>query len=79
MYVRALEGYEKALGPDGVKTFVPALSNAYSYGMLLERRGRSSDAIRMYTRALGGYEVVFGTEYYWYQAAYKRVQNLESL
>ncbi|KAF2260426.1 TPR-like protein [Lojkania enalia] len=79
MYQRVLEGYEKALSPDGVKTFVPALNNAYSYGMLFERQGRSSDAITMYIRALRGYGIVFGTEYYWYQAAYKRIHNLESL
>ena len=78
MYLWALEGYKKALGPDDVKTYVPALNNAYSYALLFERQGRPTDAITMYTRALRGYELVFGTDYYWYKAAYKRVQNLES-
>ena len=78
MYQRALEGYEKALGPDNILSYVPALHNAYSYGMLFEDKGCLSDAKLMYTRALRGYKLVFGTNYRWFWAAQERLKDLET-
>jgi tetratricopeptide (TPR) repeat protein len=78
MYQRALEGYEKALGPDYILSYVPALHNAYGYGILFEDQGRLSDAKLMYTKALAGYKLVFGTNHRWYQAVQKRLKNLET-
>lgn len=78
MYQRALEGYDKTLGPDRILSYVPALNNAYSYGVLFEDQGSLIDAKFMYTRALRGYKLVFGTDYHWYQAAQDRLRNLET-
>jgi hypothetical protein len=78
MYQRALEGYEKALGPHNLTSYVPALNTVYSYGMLFENQGRLIDAKLMYSRALRGYKAVFGSDYRWYLAAQARLQNLET-
>ncbi|KAH8696293.1 hypothetical protein BGW36DRAFT_428309 [Talaromyces proteolyticus] len=78
MYQRALEGYENALGPDNILSYVPALNTTYNYGMLFEDQGRLGDAKFMYTRALRGYKLVFGTNYRGYQAAQELLRNLET-
>ena len=75
MYQRALEGYEKA---HNITSYVPALNNAYSYGTLFEKQGRLSDAKLMYSRALRGYEAVFGTDHRWYLDTQECLQNLET-
>jgi len=77
MYHRALHGYRKALRLDDIVAYVPALNDAYSYGLLLENQGRITDAKLMYSGALIGYRAVFGSKYRWYLAAKERIQHLE--
>jgi tetratricopeptide (TPR) repeat protein len=52
MYVRALAGYEKALGPDHTST----LLTVHNLGLLYADQGKLSEAEQMYQRALVGYE-----------------------
>jgi tetratricopeptide (TPR) repeat protein len=48
MYVRALSGKEKALGPDHTST----LNTVYNLGNLYRNQGRLAEAEQMYGRAL---------------------------
>jgi hypothetical protein len=58
MYIRALEGKEKALGPDHTST----LETANNLGVLYSAQGRLVEAEAMYIRALQGYEKTPGVE-----------------
>jgi len=60
MYVRALRGYEKALGREGVKIYFPALNTVQNLAVLYKQLGRVNEAKGMYSRALDGLEVVLG-------------------
>ncbi|KAK3955940.1 Tetratricopeptide repeat-domain-containing protein, partial [Pseudoneurospora amorphoporcata] len=51
MYQRALEGYEKALGPDHTST----LNTVNNLGLLYSDQGWLKEAETMYQRALSGY------------------------
>lgn len=61
MYQQALQGYEKALGPENILHYLPALNTAYNLGRLHSNQGEGDTAKFMYSRALIGYETVFGT------------------
>ena len=63
MYTRALQGYEKALGTDNVITYVPALNTIWGFGSLFERQANIVKARTMYSKALLGYEQVYGPEH----------------
>ena len=52
LYLRALAGYEKALGPDHTST----LHTVNNLGNLYYRQGRLSEAEKLYQRALAGQE-----------------------
>ncbi|OXV07471.1 hypothetical protein Egran_04766 [Elaphomyces granulatus] len=52
MYQRALQGYEKALGPGHTST----LRTVYNLGLLYADQGKLDEAEKMYQRALQGYE-----------------------
>ncbi|KXJ85413.1 Tetratricopeptide repeat-domain-containing protein, partial [Microdochium bolleyi] len=52
MYLRALRGYEKALGPDHTST----LDTVNNLGNLYSHQGKLDEAEKMYLRALHGYE-----------------------
>jgi tetratricopeptide (TPR) repeat protein len=52
MYVRALAGWEKALGPDHTSTLV----TVNNIGLLYSNQGKLAEAEQMYVRALAGYE-----------------------
>ncbi|CCD42629.1 hypothetical protein BofuT4_P074310.1 [Botrytis cinerea T4] len=56
MYCRALEGYEKALGPDHTST----LDTVNNLGALYSHQGKLAEAEVMYRRALEGYEKALG-------------------
>jgi hypothetical protein len=58
MYLRALEGCEKALGPDHTLT----LDTVYNLGTLYKNQGKLVEAEAMYIRALQGYENALGLE-----------------
>ncbi|KZL79495.1 nb-arc and tpr domain protein [Colletotrichum incanum] len=59
MYERALQGYEKALGPEHTLT----LSTVNNLGNLYSDKGRLREAEAMYKRALQGYEKALGPEH----------------
>jgi hypothetical protein len=63
MYQRALQGYEKAISPDNIITYVPALNTMWGFGCLFEVQADLTKTRTMYTKALGGYEQVFGPEH----------------
>jgi tetratricopeptide (TPR) repeat protein len=58
MYLRALEGKEKALGPDHTST----LSTVNNLGILYSDQSKLAEAEKMYIRALQGYEDALGLE-----------------
>ncbi|KAH8693322.1 hypothetical protein GQ44DRAFT_159935 [Phaeosphaeriaceae sp. PMI808] len=59
MYQRALQGYEKAWGPEHTLT----LNTVNNLGNLYTNLGRLSEAEEMYQRALQGYEKAWGPEH----------------
>ncbi|RYP25684.1 hypothetical protein DL766_006952 [Monosporascus sp. MC13-8B] len=59
MYQRALQGYEKALGPDHTST----LDTVNNLGLLYSDQGKLKEAKEMYQRALQGYEKTLGPDY----------------
>jgi len=56
MYVRALAGYEKTLGPDHTST----LDTVNNLGLLYRNQGKLAEAEQMYVRALAGKEKALG-------------------
>ncbi|KAN0072275.1 HET domain containing protein [Elaphomyces granulatus] len=59
MYQRALQGYEKALGPDHTST----LLTVNNLGNLYADQGKLDEAEKMYQRALQGYEKALGPDH----------------
>ena len=59
MYVRALAGYEKALGPDHTST----LSTVNNLGLLYTNQGKLEEAEQMCIRALAGKEKALGPDH----------------
>jgi tetratricopeptide (TPR) repeat protein len=59
MYQRALQGYEKAWGPEHTST----LSTVNNLGALYKDLGRLDEAEKMYQRALQGFEKAWGPEH----------------
>ncbi|KIX05938.1 uncharacterized protein Z518_03912 [Rhinocladiella mackenziei CBS 650.93] len=59
MYMLALAGYEKELGPDHTST----LSTVNNLGNLYRDRGKLDEAEKMYQRALAGYEKALGADH----------------
>ena len=59
MYVRALAGWEKALGPDHTST----LSTVNNLGLLYRDQGKLAEAEQMYQRALLGLQNSSGSEH----------------
>jgi Tetratricopeptide repeat len=57
--VRALAGYEKALGPDHTSTLLTVHSLGYLYG----DQGKLAEAEQMFVRALAGYEKALGPDH----------------
>ncbi|KAF2724735.1 TPR-like protein [Polychaeton citri CBS 116435] len=59
MYMRALRGYEKALGADHTST----LHTVHNLGNLYSHQGKLAEAEEMYTRALQGKEKALGADH----------------
>ena len=59
MYQRALEGYEKAWGPEHTST----LDTVNNLGVLYASQGKMAEAEAMYLRALQGKEKAWGAEH----------------
>ena len=72
MYLLALAGYEKALGPDHTST----LDTVNNLGNLYHDQGKLSEAEKMYIRALARKEKVLGPEH---TSTLSTVNNLASL
>ncbi|KAH6623745.1 hypothetical protein F5144DRAFT_633030 [Chaetomium tenue] len=72
MFDRALEGKEKAWGPDHTST----LSAIYNLGLLYRNQGRYKEAEAMYKRALKGEEMAWGPEH---MSTLSTVDNLGSI
>ena len=60
MYERALQGYEKALGADLVRTYLPALNTCGNLGRLLAHLRRPEEAMEFFQRAFAGWQEVLG-------------------
>ena len=60
MYLRALAGYEKALGMEAVNKYILALNTAENLANLFRQTGRAKGAEELYDKALFGVEAVFG-------------------
>jgi tetratricopeptide (TPR) repeat protein len=58
MYQRALQGYEKAWGPEHTST----LDTVNNLGILYKELGRLDEAEKMYQRALDGYAQAFNSD-----------------
>jgi hypothetical protein len=63
MYQWALQGYEKAIGPDNIITYVLALNTTLNLGLLFECQADLAKARTMFSKALRGYEQVFGPDH----------------
>ncbi|EKG09240.1 Tetratricopeptide TPR-1 [Macrophomina phaseolina MS6] len=59
MYERALDGYQKAFGPDHTAT----LTTTNNLGLLYFDQGKVAQAEEMYERALSGYEKALGPDH----------------
>jgi hypothetical protein len=60
MYIRALQGYEHALGPDLMFSYIPALNTMFAFDDLFSRTDLKDIAKTMYTRVFSGYTDVRG-------------------
>ncbi|KAF2786019.1 hypothetical protein K505DRAFT_193517, partial [Melanomma pulvis-pyrius CBS 109.77] len=58
MYQRALQGKEKAWGPEHTST----LDTVNNLGILYKNQGKLVEAEKMYQRALQGYEKALGPD-----------------
>jgi hypothetical protein len=76
MYIRALQGYEEALGPERLSSYLPALITMFSFGDLLSQIDQKDIAKNIYTRALSGYRIVQGPSSKWYRELEGRLQGL---
>ncbi|KAF2463438.1 HET-domain-containing protein [Lindgomyces ingoldianus] len=77
MYNRALQGYEEALRPELLSSYLPALNTMFSFGDLYVRTGREDIAKIMYSRALAGYTAVQGPSSEWCKQLEDRLQALQ--
>jgi Tfp pilus assembly protein PilF len=76
MYQRALQGYEKAWGPEHTST----LGTVNNLGLLYADQGKLVEAKQMYQRALQGYEKAVGVDNAMtYPPALNTIENLGSL
>jgi hypothetical protein len=56
--IRALQGYEDALGVNLGSSYLPALNTMLAFGALFSQTDRKDMAKAMYKRALSGYRTV---------------------
>jgi hypothetical protein len=77
MYERALQGYEDALGPEILSSYLPALNTMLTFGDLFLRTDRKDLAMVMYSRALSGYTTVQGPSSKWCKQLEGRLQALQ--
>ena len=78
MYQRALYSYEKALGQEAMKKYIPALTTAKNLACLFQRTGRVWNAEELYSRSLIGVEAIFGRLSIRYKNIVKALNTLKS-
>jgi tetratricopeptide (TPR) repeat protein len=76
MYQRALHGYEKALGPNLVYNFLPALNTIQNLAVLYSDTRRPSEARDMYLRTLPGLKMILGSSSSRYQRILTAIECL---
>ena len=72
LYRRALEGYERTLGPDHPDT----LASINNLAILIEAQGKPQEAEPLHRRALEGYEKAMGPEHPSTLASLNNLANL---
>lgn len=77
MYTQALQGYKKAVGPENIHTYVPALKSMLGIGLVSDMLGRANEARAWYLEALQGYEKVYGKSHAKCQVLRDRIAALE--
>jgi hypothetical protein len=77
MYERALQGYEDALGPELLSSYLPALNAMFAFGDLFSRTDRQDLAKVMYSRAFSGYKSVQGPSSKWCKQLEDRLRALQ--
>ena len=60
MYQRALQGYEKTLGPKAVKKYIPTLNTMENLINLLKETDRIKKSEELYLHAISRIEAIFG-------------------
>jgi tetratricopeptide (TPR) repeat protein len=60
MYTQALQGYEEAIGPAAVSSYIPALSAMMKLGLLHSTKKEKNKARTMYEKALSGFVTAHG-------------------
>jgi altronate dehydratase len=78
MYLRALQGYKKALGQEAVRTYIPALTTVQNTANLFQQIGRVQEAEELYAQALFGVDAVFGRSSDRYQGLDEALDVLRS-
>ena len=58
--MRALQGYEEALGMENVDRYIPALNTMWGLGDLFKAQKELVQAKQMFQRALTGFQAVIG-------------------
>src|SRR6266480_5862816 len=77
MYIRALQGYEDALGLELISSYLLALNTIFAFGDLFSQTNQKNMAKEMYTRALSGYTAVQGPSSKWCRELEGRLQALQ--
>ncbi|KAF2262017.1 hypothetical protein CC78DRAFT_535080, partial [Lojkania enalia] len=77
MYQHALRGYKKAISPENMPTFIPALNTIWGLASLFENQNRVEDAKAFYSQAISGYEKVFRSDHLICQALRNRLAALD--
>ncbi len=79
MYRRALQGYERALGPKQVDSYLPALKTTKRLARTLASQGRKSEARALYLRCQEGFESVLGAQHEGCKLVREELEALDAL
>ncbi|KAN0069133.1 HET domain containing protein [Elaphomyces granulatus] len=78
MYQRALQGYEKAFGPENVARYRQALNTIRNLGDLFATQGHLGEAKEMYSRARTGFQALLGPSSDEYQRLEREITSLDA-
>jgi hypothetical protein len=74
--MRALQGYENALGAENVATYRPMLNTVANLGYLYRGQARLAEAESMFSRALIGFQASLGPSHEAYQRLNSAITSL---